>query len=215
MTNLVFTSGAGSTGKTSVVDALKTMAPVFGKKVVSMPSITRSVYAELGINSEGAALDMNIEDQKRLQTAINTKYYSSAEQFLNANQDADLVVIDRSPYDHITYYMHGLMMHTTAPEISGKRLTANAWIRNIARGCDMVNVVFFPFPEPWHTETESSDGFRRDPSGKNLVWSMLLEKMLEDNIGAMRARQVWLRRFPMPGMSVAERARYIMDTCCT
>lgn len=210
---LVFNSGAGRTGKTSVVNAIKAMAPVFGRKVVSMPSITRSVYAELGIPDEGTALDMSVDMQLRLQAAINAKYYSSAEEFLKASQDADMVMIDRSPYDHISYFLHGMMMHTTVDEVKGKIEHANEWMAMMGGFCSKQYIVNFPFPEPWHTETQSSDGFRRDPSGKNLVWAMLLDKLLLDASWFLRGRGITFMTFPEQGMTVDARARYLLETC--
>lgn len=187
MSIIVFNSGAGAVGKTSVVNKVLELAPSHGRKVVSLPSITRSVYAKLGVSTEKSATEMTFEQQWELQMAIQAAYYEAIEAFINANADADLIMIDRSPLDHVAYLFHNLAFHLTLKE--GLHQIDRAWsfLTKVLtlEPVEEVYLLHYRFPQHWQVPTDSedvenasSDGFRFDAGGKNLMWSLILESLV-------------------------------------
>jgi hypothetical protein len=187
MSNIVFNSGAGAVGKTSVVTKTLEMAPIHGRKVVSLPSITRSVYAKLGYPTEKAATELSFEQQWELQMAIQQAYYDSIREFIKANPDADIVMIDRSPLDHISYLFHNLAFKLSLKECLFQMDRAWSFLAEVIGmpEVDDVYVIHYAFPQHWQMPTDnedvenaSSDGFRFDAGGKNMLWALNLEALL-------------------------------------
>lgn len=189
MSNIVFNSGAGAVGKTSVVTKTLEMAPSYGRKVVSLPSVTRSVYAKLGIPTEKLATEMTFEQQWTLQMAIQEAYYEAIRKFITENPEADTVMIDRSPLDHVAYLFHNLAFKIGLRECLAQMDKAWSFLAEIIAMpvVDDVWIIHYPFPGHWQMPKEnekedldnaSSDGFRFDAGGKNMLWALNLEALL-------------------------------------
>lgn len=224
--HVMFHAGVGGVGKTSVVSKVLEMAPVFGRRVTSMPSITRSVYAKLGITGEKVATEMTPEAQFRLQYAIQDAYYNGVEEFIakSTEDGVDLVLIDRSPMDHVSYLLHNMAFHMTLADVNDNLDHAWGWLAKLAEECSVMSILYYGYPEPWHfakPEEESSDGFRFDAGGKNYMWNCILESLLRKTPIQVAERHRYLPLatlnlknlvFPQQGMSVEERARFVLDS---
>jgi hypothetical protein len=187
MSNIVFNSGAGAVGKTSVVTRTLELAPKYGRDVVSLPSVTRSVYAKLGIPTEKQATEMTFEQQWELQMAIQMAYYDAIKAFITANPNADLVMIDRSPLDHIAYLFHNLAFRLSLKECLFQMNRAWSFLADVIAmpEVDDVWIIHYAFPQWWQVpkddedvDNASSDGFRYDAGGKNMLWALNLEALL-------------------------------------
>jgi predicted ATPase len=187
MSIIVFNSGAGAVGKTSVVAKTLELAPSFDRNVVSLPSVTRSVYARLGYPTEKAATELTFEQQWELQMAIQQAYYEAIKQFITSNPTADLVMIDRSPLDHVSYLFHNLAFKLSLKDCLFQMNRAWAFLVEVLAMQEVndVWIVHYKFPDHWHvpkdgedTANASSDGFRFDAGGKNLLWALTLEALL-------------------------------------
>lgn len=199
MSIIVFNSGAGAVGKTSVVNKVLELAPSRGRKVVSLPSITRSVYAKLGISTEKSATEMTFEQQWELQMAIQAAYYEAITTFIVANADADLIMIDRSPLDHVAYLFHNLAFKLSLKECLFQMERAWQFFVKVLGMEEVEEVVLlhYAFPQHWQVPKDdedvanaSSDGFRFDAGGKNLLWSLNLEALV------LRANAEIEKRYP-------------------
>lgn len=226
---LMFHSGAGGVGKTTAVKKVVELATDFSLTVAVMPSITRSVYARLGIVGEKEATEMTVLEQILLQTEIQKTYYDSSLQFLLENADKDVVMIDRSPLDHISYLLHNLAFHLSLSEVLDYTGHAWDWLHSLRQYSSVVAIQYYNFPEPWHLAADprdSSDGFRFDAGGKNYMWNCLLETFLAKTYDEMaeRLRAAYADRptartsegkfeicyFTNAGMTIEERAQEIL-----
>lgn len=187
MSIIVFNSGAGAVGKTSVVNKVLELAPSYSRKVVSLPSITRSVYAKLGISTEKSATEMTFEQQWDLQMAIQAAYYEAIENFVKANYEADLIMIDRSPLDHVAYLFHNLAFKLSLKECLFQQARAWDFLVKVLEmpEVDSMVLLHYAFPQHWQVPKDdedvnnaSSDGFRFDAGGKNLLWALNLEALV-------------------------------------
>jgi predicted ATPase len=219
--NVVLNSGAGGVGKTSVVTKVMEFAPSFNKRVVTMPSPTRSVYARLGISTEKKATEMTLQEQFDLQDAIHEAYYSHAESFILGNQDADLIMIDRSPLDHVSYLLHNLAREMTMTQVNERVSQAYSWMFEQSLNARTLQILCYPFPQSWHVETDndSSDGFRFDKGGKNFLWACVLDSLLDKvNKESMKSRRYTgmqggysVCAFPDDNMSINDRASFVLS----
>lgn len=181
--NLVFLSGAGAVGKTCVAqELLKLSTP--GTPIRVVPSTTRASYAKLGIESERATTGMVPEMLMRLQKQIFKDYADSLLANLDAaiNENVKVLVVDRSPFDHASYYLNCLPSLTMEEIEEYLQLVDLVFDGVVSNPMAVTSVWFFKYPTSWtsKTATEDSDLFRRAPAGKNLVWSMTLESMLNE-----------------------------------
>lgn len=223
---VVFNSGAGAVGKTSVVNKCLEFGYPYGVNVVAMPSITRTVYAKLGIDTERAATYLSPEDQHILQDAIYETYFECVTQFVDDHQDRDLIMIDRSPLDHVSYNLHILSQSMTLEQSTFRLERAQLFLAKMCLKASKVVLMYYPFPDYWHTyETESSDGFRYDSGGKNLLWALALEALIArsypeisyevQTLSDTSPDDVEVGEFvslswPRPQMDVDARARYLL-----
>jgi Ni2+-binding GTPase involved in maturation of urease and hydrogenase len=215
-------SGAGAVGKTSVVLKALEYADAYGLKIISVPSTTRQVYAALGISTEKAATEMSTEEQFHLQEAIHNSYYENTAKFIRENQDVDVIMIDRSPYDHVSYQLHNMARHLTLKDVQEDLKRAHQFMLLIVQNASQTILMQYKFPDYWHTyETESSDGFRYDSGGKNFLWASALASMWQE--ADVEVTKLMMETsvqtpngafnvigWPMPNMGIEERARFLL-----
>ena len=185
---IIFFSGVGAVGKTSVIDEFKN-----DDNFRVMPSITRSVYAKLGIESEEAALNSSIDTKLLLQQTIFFTYIDTVRKLAKSSVSENLI-IDRSPIDHWSYFMSKYKPTILNDENYVKKYRKLVYLKEVATlaffeelkfNYEDILVVKFPFPNPWNTkDTTSSDGFRSDAYSSNLNW----EKDLADSLSNCRSK---------------------------
>ncbi len=185
---IIFFSGVGAVGKTSAIEEFKN-----DNNFSVMPSITRSVYAKLGIESEAAALNSSINTKLLLQQTIFFTYMDSVRKHAASTYGAHLI-IDRSPIDHWSYFMSKFNPTILNDKDYAKKHRELVYLREVATlafleelkfNYEDILVVKFPFPNHWNTkDTTSSDGFRSDSYSSNLNW----EKDLADSLSNCRSK---------------------------
>ena len=181
--NLVFLSGAGAVGKTCVAQELLKHNSN-GTPIRVVPSTTRASYAKGGVESERATTGMMPEMLMRLQKQIFKDYADSLLANLDAaiNDNVKVLVVDRSPFDHASYYLNCLPSLTMGEIEEYLQLVDLVFDGVVSNPMAVTSVWFFKYPTSWtsKTATEDADLFRRAPAGKNLVWSMTLGSMLNE-----------------------------------
>ena len=192
---IVMFAGAGAGGKTKLVEATAAMAEERGLKVRTHFSTTRQTYAKYGFDKETDALkdpDMNAKFQHQV-------LLDNLEAFKRAYREAlddkvDLLIADRTPHDYIAYYFTVFKDRLTLAMVQEKRDVADHALSELWSS-EMIgtalHLFMLPFPAVWSTDTNSSDGWRADTTGKNLLWSNTLEAELA-NIHRRLDQQHWM-----------------------
>lgn len=172
-------AGAGSVGKTVTLDAIIKLAAKKGITAAFHKSNTRKTYEEAGLTRESDALS-NEKFNKVFQEKVMT---NNCNELIKAVQKAkdegvELFVCDRSPYDYVGYYFTVFQSSLTLDIINKKRIEALAVLDKLFEISGTIDQYFFPYPAHWSEDTESSDGWRADKTGKNFVWSSIVHSEL-------------------------------------
>jgi hypothetical protein len=179
---LLMLAGAGSVGKTALMNACKEMAEARGLRVQLHYSSTRETYARHGLTNESDALkdpEFNASFQHVVMTD-NIRELLTTASAAYRSREIDLFITDRSPYDYSGYYYTVFQSMLTLDIIHEKRLTCDQAIVSLAAVTDDIDVIMLPYPTSWAKDTESSDGWRADKTGKNFLWSCAVEAELND-----------------------------------
>lgn len=223
--NVIFLSGAGGVGKTSVAKALKLQCEDEGLKALIVPSTTRASYAKAGVRDEAHGASLGTAGQIILQNQIFEDYCENLKNCVKeaARNGYDVICVDRSPYDHISYILQ--LVPSLDLEFIEKRLDCaekicsdliqDYWVKN-----GIVEIIpsvwFFAYPTAWAKSVDINidDGFRYAPAAKNYVWSLCLQQMLKhqaQNILYKAKKTFRLREFEAYNNSTPEqRALHIL-----
>lgn len=175
-------AGAGSVGKTSLMDACKEMAEARGLRVQLHYSSTRETYAKHGLTSEADALKdpvFNAQFQHQVMTD-NIVALLEAMKKAHESREVDLFITDRAPYDYSGYYFTVFKDNLNLAMIDQKRYLCDDAMIQMTRYVIAAEVIMLPYPTSWAVDTESSDGWRADKTGKNFLWSCVVEAELAD-----------------------------------
>jgi AAA domain len=171
-TKLVCFTGAGGTGKTSLVGGLADLLKAHGKNVFIHQSITREFYAIRGVSSETDFLKMSPEDRHEFQMAL-FEYYNSKLVFFINSTDADsenYILSERSVFDHIAYTIYGSRESITSVDIAYMNIRTRDFL-------DLKPLVMYlPYPTPW--DHLGADGFRAREVAKDTIIDALITKQL-------------------------------------
>lgn len=176
----VMFAGAGSVGKTMLLEALEKKARELGQSVLVFKSTTRKSYAKAGLQNEQAALQdpqFNLNHQHELMDHYCQELLRTAER--GVETFCDLLICDRTPFDYAGYFFQVFQAQLNLQLISNKREQAHVSMRDVARCSTKTLVYNLAYPAPWSQDTESSDGWRADKTGKNFVWSALVNNELD------------------------------------
>lgn len=177
---LLMLAGAGSVGKTALMNACKEMAEARGLKVATHYSSTRDTYARHGLTNESDALK-DPEFNKEFQHEVMSDNIFNLKKKMDEFWNVDLLIADRTPYDYISYYFSVFNRDLKLETVNNKRQQCDdTMVALTQRKVDDINIIFLPYPTSWATDTESSDGWRSDTTGKNLIWSSVVEAELAD-----------------------------------
>lgn len=171
--------GAGSVGKTALMNACKEMAEARGLKVATHYSSTRDTYARHGLTNESDALK-DPEFNKEFQHEVMSDNIFNLQKAIDHNRDVDLFIADRTPYDYIGYYFSVFQNDLSLNIIDEKRALCDKTMRELLYPWQHVHVIMLPYPTTWAVDTTSSDGWRADKTGKNFIWSSVVEAELAD-----------------------------------
>ena len=183
--DLLMFAGAGSVGKTVLMEACKEMAEERGLKVATHHSSTRQSYANAGLAAESDALK-DPEFNRLFQHTVMKDNIEALYSVVGANaaharlNKKDLIIADRSPYDYSGYYFTVFRDNLNLALIEDKRKQCDASLVRLLQLVDKISIIMLPYPTAWAKDTESSDGWRADKTGKNFVWSNVIEAELAD-----------------------------------
>lgn len=177
----VMFAGAGSVGKTKLLEALEEQARAQGLRVMTFLSTTRKSYAKAGLQNEQQALadpQFNLCHQHQLMT----EYCNELTEHARRGDEVfcDLLICDRTPYDYAGYFFQVFQPQLDLKLIKSKREQAHQAMAEVVSCSRKTLVYHLPYPAPWSQDTESSDGWRADKTGKNLVWSALVNNELDE-----------------------------------
>lgn len=178
---LLMFAGAGQVGKTVLLDECVRIALERHLQVETHKSNTRQSYAEVGLKREDDALKdpaFNIEFQNKVMA-------NNCEELLNKvraaeESEIDLFITDRTPYDYAGYFFQVFQNQLTLNLIEQKRAAADGILHCLLNICSEIQIWNLPYPTPWARDTQSSDGWRADKTGKNFIWSAVVESELAD-----------------------------------
>lgn len=193
---LLMFAGAGSVGKTTLMEACKDMAIQRGLKVDMHHSSTRQSYAKAGLTAESDALkdpEFNRQFQHTVMADNIEALHNAAVIANRAMGRKDLIIADRSPYDYSGYYFTVFRDNLNLALIDSKRRQCDASLISLMQYVDKIHIIMLPYPTAWAVDTESSDGWRADKTGKNFVWSNVIEAELADAKIRLAGRDVNIR----------------------
>lgn len=172
---IILLSGAGAVGKTTQVKEIVKIAEDKGFKVATHFSSTRKTYTRFNLTNEADALKNEVFN-KTFQYEV---FLDNATDLLLALRKAkeehvQFFFADRSPIDYIAYYFSVFQSSLTVDIINQKRKEAYKVMKQIEEIDTNFIISILKFPQPWSKDTESSDGWRADKTGKNFVWSSVL-----------------------------------------
>lgn len=177
--HILMLCGAGGTGKSSVTDMLLKMDDENNghlrehyDAVVALRSTSRKTYARLGISSETAALQSDPSLQLQLQDEIMSDHLTELRNCVDqakASQGRVLLVVDRSPLDHLSYWVRSATLAPhLSPETIFEKFKPIEEVLDYAAP-DQILWAVFPFPVIWKTE----DKFRDQNLMKTLEMQMI------------------------------------------
>lgn len=203
---LLMFAGAGSVGKTALLNKCAEMAKARGLTVATHFSSTRETYAKYGLTNESDALK-DPEFNKNFQHQVMQDNIDNLKKAIELNKDVDLFIADRTPYDYIAYYFTVFQNALSLELIAEKRLPCDLVMEQLLNHpYKHVHIITLPYPTAWAVETQSSDGWRADKTGKNFIWSSVVEAELADaerrlHANAKQTPPLFMARLP----SFAER----------
>jgi hypothetical protein len=172
MNNLYFFTGAASTGKTSVINEAKEMF----NDVYIQTSITREFYKKSGITNELEIQNYSVDKKKDFQLKMLDFYVEHT--LKETNNSKSHCIIDRSPIDYFAWTLY-MCPQLTIDEYKQTESKINYFFKEISNSFN-TRFCEFIFPTPWVSDQKSSDGFRYDPFGKNIVLSFVLDNLINN-----------------------------------
>lgn len=180
---LLMFAGAGSVGKTTLMEACKVMAEQRGLNVSTHHSSTRQSYANAGLSAESDALKDPEFNRQFQHTVMKDNISALQDVVMRANHSSDrvdLILADRSPYDYSGYYYTVFRDNLDLALIESKRKQCDESLVQLLQYVHKIHIIMLPYPTAWAEDTESSDGWRADKTGKNFIWSNVIEAELVD-----------------------------------
>lgn len=184
---MIMFAGAGAVGKTSLMNACQAMAEERGIDTVSAFSTTRDTYAKYNLEREGDALKDPVFNMKFQGEVMSDNMHAmEAAAALHEHDSGHLLLADRAPYDYASYFFTVFQDRLNLGLIEDKRSKCDAAIVRLFRFVDEIQIIMLPFPVGWSKDTESSDGWRADKTGKNFLWSSVVEAELQSALPRVR-----------------------------
>ena len=168
-------AGPGCVGKTTQLEGLVKKATEEGKKIAFHKSSTRKTYTKANLDKEDDAL----KDPAFNQVFQDKVYDDNLTDLMVALKQAkvegiELFIADRTPFDYIAYYFTVFQPYLTIDKIKEKRDAVRAAMNGIYEVSNDTQIVPFLYPVHWSEDTNSSDGWRSDKTGKNFIWGSIV-----------------------------------------
>lgn len=174
---ILMLAGAGSVGKTELMNACVRLAEVHGIRAAIHKSTTRQTYEKHGFDKEKDAL-AKLETNRWFQKQVMQDNIDALHESLDeaSARGCQILICDRTPHDYAAYQFTVFADQMTIHEIDEKRLQADYTLQRLwADEPHTVDIYMLPFPCYWSRDTQSSDGWRHDTTGKNFLWSNTVE----------------------------------------
>jgi hypothetical protein len=148
-------------------------------------SNTRQTYAEFKLSDEGKALSdeaFNLKFQEKVFDNFKTELHTAIHKALDDKKD--YFVCDRSMHDYIGYYLSVFQNTLTIEKINEKQTLLKRSLNQLISSIieknvhSEIHVFSMNFPANWSVETESSDGWRKDKTPKNFMWSVTISYLV-------------------------------------
>lgn len=177
---IIMFAGAGSVGKTTQLKLLSEHLINKNYKVDTFESNTRKTYEKYCMQKESDALSKE-EFNKNFQNIVMREYtFELMKQISKAKyNNIDFFITDRSPFDYLGYYLSVFQNDLTINKIEEKRQVVYKAISSIEESNNKIIYINNKYPRHWSKDTESSDGWRADKTGKNYVWSSIVTAEIE------------------------------------
>lgn len=169
--NLVFFTGSGNTGKTSVLEVLKNN--IDKKTETYITSITREFYKSNNVNSEVSFNNLPDKEKYEFQFRLLSFYINKFREVTKENKD---YFVDRSIIDHFAYTIYYSKNVLNKQDYNKLEKMVFDFFYELQNRF-FITIYFFPFPTPWSLNDGSSDGFRDDSFIKNIIIDSLMNKM--------------------------------------
>ncbi len=177
----VFFTGAGGTGKTALFASVAAALERHGLKVKFFPSVSRSFFASRGLSTEAAGLERPEADRLAFQADLFDWYCQCLEQETDkaAKEGVNILIADRSPFDHIAYMVYNAPNLITAERLN-EVIRRAAILVDTGEDCWYFTKLFLlPTLCSWMTKETVSDGMRYAPPGKNLIIQGLIQAAMQ------------------------------------
>lgn len=203
MTNKRFFAacGAGGAGKTVTLDAVLKQLSEKGIKAHFEPSIVRGFYAKKGVADQAAFLALPVEERRPFQIELYKYYLSHMADVVNTRDE--IVLSDRSPFDHLAFTTQGVSDITLA-EFAELRKMANDFADTYIN-----TVFFFPYPTPF-SKDKDPDNFRVAHPSQNIMIDALMYRL--SNPGLVDYERVIVHAMLLgEPISIERRASFIVN----
>lgn len=177
---LVMFAGAGSVGKTTMLDNLVKAALNIDITTAFHKSSTRKTYKQAGLTEEKQALNNEAFNKEFQVKVLNDNFVDLMKEIKKAKAiNCELFITDRSLYDYLGYYFCVFQSSLTVDTIKTKRIQVEELMSIIKAEVEEIMIVEFPYPAIWSVDNESSDGWRADKTGKNFVWASIVSSEIK------------------------------------
>lgn len=168
--------GAGGTGKSAVIEAMRGVLEKMGVEI--MPSVTRGWYARAGVPDEAAFFALKAEERLSFQLGLLQHY--SEELSLRVRgawgKGSAGLLCDRSVFDHVAHCVF------SNPETLGMGVWQVRVVPLIKRFMELnPTLYYFPYPPAWLSAEGmdvGADGFRHRVFGKDLCLDALMTSLV-------------------------------------
>ena len=222
--NVVFLSGAGRVGKTSVAKRIEDIAKEIEYSVADripvsiVQSTTRASYAAMGIKDESEALSPGFAFPvwEALQNRIFSDYCDNL--VLSVKKSAQnkdkVLIVDRTPWDYTSYFLQQaplISMVDVEERLNKCQDTVESILRDFNSEDYSVSASIWSFCYPVFWTAEDTDTWRRHaPAAKNYIWSLALRQMVDNEIKCLSAPVTHRIFDEYDELSVSERATKVL-----
>jgi predicted ATPase len=143
MTKIIGFTGAQGTGKSTVLEAIRTWAAHNShqttKIIVDTHSVSRQAQLEIDKTSNLAAIVSDAQKVMDLQNAIRETKKAHIQKLLTENPDADFIFTDRSPVDFMAYAKLWMSEADIPTELEEETFI---WLKRYLKSCAQDTVLY-------------------------------------------------------------------------